>query len=142
MIMRTQNKQNSHMLLMGINKNGTATLERVAESWKQLSDLITPPPLWKTVCQFLIRWNIFTMWTSILTLRYLFKRKENLHSHNNLYINVYSVLIHDHRNRSNPNVLELVNGLTNCGISIQWKSALKMNKLLIQQCAWISNRLW
>ena len=55
MIMRTQNKQNSHMLLMGINKNGTATLERVAESWKQLSDLITPPPLWKTVCQFLIR---------------------------------------------------------------------------------------
>ena len=40
-MMRTQDKQNSHK---NGNKNGTATLERVAESWKQLSYLITPPP--------------------------------------------------------------------------------------------------
>lgn len=46
---------------------------------------------------------------------YLSKRNENLSSHKNLYMNVYSNFFQNHdslKTENNPNILQLVNGET------------------------------
>ena len=63
-------------------------------------------------------WQI-TIQPSNSSAKYLLKRNENIHAPQDLYVNAYSGLIYNIKNRTNPNVHQLANGKTNCDSSRQ-----------------------
>ena len=55
-------------------------------------------PLWKTAWYFLQMLKRVTMWSSNSTPRYIPKRKQNICSNKNLFINLHSSIIHNRQN--------------------------------------------
>lgn len=79
-------------------------------------------PLWQTVWQLLTNLNPCLPCQPAIPLLGIYSREVKTYFHTKTCSQMLIVLIHNLKNWSNLNVLELVNGFTNCGPSIQWNS--------------------
>ena len=80
----------------------------------------------------------------VIALLSICPREMKTYVYKNLYMNVQSICMHNKYPKTGniPNVLQQVNGLTNCGTYICHEnySAVKGNKLLIHTATWMNIR--
>lgn len=111
-------KWNSHTLLTRI-QNDTTTLEKSWPASQKVKHTLTP-------------------WSRFSTPRHLYKRNENIHTYKDLYVNIYSYVIHNHQ-KQKQSKCHSTNEWINKGTSIRRNTIcwLERNKLLTRATTWI-----
>lgn len=68
--------------------------------YKLILECLIVHRFWKTIWKSLKMLNIFNIWSSNTTPRYIPKRTESIHPHKNSHMNIHSNVIHNSQNVS------------------------------------------